>query len=317
MTQAHSSNGAAVAAQLIQQLQTNQLPPYARLLADGPALDTSPLLTRLQNAMTASPPQPVNDLLLAEVRPPAAALRAGFDYRQPGKETDRTFRGMVSGNGSYPFDLPDGIAGFMEKLFETIKTAQAGIEFSERDLFHGHIVAHESNRDILVLFHAKEYPDQMLNHYQRKRYTDAGLWTDNRAFGDAKSMDERNFLWTLRTNKVFLLTDPARTGAKADPNFAELIRRDNEPLDSDGKVLGTVYENYFGTELLGVNYFPKHVKDPLFFAPRGGWGVVMYFEHNYPTVARRTIEQIYAATGDSLVRTEEELQQLTKKPTTT
>ena len=316
MTQAHSSKGAAVADRLIQQLHADQPPPYARLLADGPALNGSPLLIRLRDAIAASQ-QPVEDLLLAEIRPPAAVLRAALDYRRSGKDTDQTFRGMVSGNGSYPFDLPDGIAGIMEKLFEMIKATQAGIEFSERDLFHGHIVAHEANRDIVVVFHAKEYPDQLLNPFQRQRYIGAGLWTDTRTFGGAKSMDERNFLWTLCTNKLFLLTDPGRTGAKADQDFAALIQRDGEPLDSDGKVLGTVYENYFGTERLGVNYFPNHLNDPLFFAPRGGWGVVMYLEQKYPAVDRSTIERIYADTDESLVKTQAELEQMTRNTGTT
>lgn len=315
MTQANVSRGAIAAADLIKQLHAGKLPSYVVELGDGPDLSQSPVLSTLRTAL-ANPQQPVVDLLMAAIRP-VLTFRGKLDLRSSATDAVRVFRGMVSGDGDRVFDLPGGVAPVMEALFKKIKqeqdkrvtNRQLEIRFSERDLFHGHVVAHESEPDVVVLFHAKEYPDGEFPDYRRAQLQKLGLYTDTRTFGNVASMSERNYLWSLRTNKLYLLTDPNRTGPKANPDFAALITQAGRGVSV--LTAGTVSESFFGTELFAANYFPNHLNTgSLFFTPKGPWAILKHLEVTYPEIDPVEIKRIYAETGESLETTRERLEQL-------
>jgi hypothetical protein len=311
MTAPTRPQGEATANQLLGQLQA------AQAVFAPPPLPAA--LRKLGEAIDQQSSRPVRDLLMELIRP-QIAMRSSFQFKTPvqmsGTQTqEKVLRAMGAGEGEYAFDLPSlSLTEFLAGMFEGIAKHHPVTKLYERDLFHGHVVPNEATRDVVIVFHAKEYPAGQLSTFTEQRYRDAGLLTANGSFPDtATDMAERNFLWTLRTNRVFLLADPDRTKSTADPAFTNLITPLGKALDQDAKRAGTVQERHFGQELFAVNYFPSHLsgdhQSQLYFAPVGQWAVLVWLEKQFPAIAADEIAQTYAANDDSRNATERVLTQ--------
>jgi hypothetical protein len=303
----------------------------ARLIANGPGLPQilQTLLTEIGQSRDS-----VRDIIMNALRP-AMKMRQSLDFQSnvtaaPGatKSTEKALRDWASSSGDYAFDIDiPGMHEFMAELFVLIAqnhTSPTGAKLTtlnELDLFHAHVVPSERTRDLAVIFHAKEYPIGEINPYKEATNRDAGLLRGGTPSfpQDDQTMSERNFLWTLRGNKIFVVADPKRTGHSADPQFASMIARGGDvgQLDAAGRQVGTVWESNFGQDLMNLNYFPNHLKakgggsgaqGQLFFTPTGQWGAVMMFENKYPHIDPKTIRSVYASTNDSAPKTDAILQ---------
>jgi hypothetical protein len=174
-------------------------------------------------------------------------------------------------------------------------------------LFHGHVVPNEAGRDVVIVFQAKEYPTGTVNDFRMDQYTKQGLLTPGMAkfsLGDTV-MNQRNFIWTLKTNRVFLLNGAIR---RTDPNsdFYKLmidINNGSIPLTGDDVRAGTVQEKVFGRELFSVNYFPNQLSggdaEQVFFTPVGSWGALKKLQTMFPMVAADQVEALFKSKDDS------------------
>lgn len=310
--------GKAAAEDLLNATRTTSTttPPFARKLCDGPKLPD--VLSIIGQAIEADTETAVRDIVFDALRS-KMALRQSLTFAkavQSPPDAERILRNWASGTGTYAFDIAlPGLHDFMAQLFVLIATHHPGTAINELDLFHGHVVPTESPRDLVVLFHAKELPEEMVSAYQRPMWTKAGILDPKTPTFKQSSavMHERNFLWALSTNSIWLLADPARAGAGADPKFATLIAPEGQmsQLGAQQKQFGTVTESSFGQDLMNVNYFPHQLSDQgagtaaeaqLFFTPVGGWGVKMALENMFPEATPDEVAATYAETGESLAR---------------
>lgn len=288
-------------------------PGYARRLCDGPKLpDVLSTIWQVIDNDSAPVREIVLEALYEHMTP-----RHSLAFTGPvAANAERVLRNWASGEGGYAFDVPlPGLHDFMARLFVLITQHHPGTAINELDLFHGHVVPTESPRDLVVLFHAKELPEEMVSSSQRGMWTSAGvLRPGTPTFKRTEAaMRERNFLWALSTNSLWLLTDPGRTGPGADPSFATLIAPEGRmsELGAQQKVFGTVTESSFGQDLMNVNYFPGQLsgqgsgtaaEQQLFFTPVGSWGVTMALHRTFPTATREEVAATYADAGDSLAK---------------
>lgn len=313
MTTPGITSGQTTATALLTQLTGAKLPGYAKLVCAMPALP--PALTKVAETIKKESGRPVSDILMAAVRPDMA-FRGAFAFRNPaapqGNRTqEQVLRNMAVGTGDYAFDLPTlQLNQFVAGLFKEIAAKHPATKINERDLFHGHVIPNEAARDIVIVFHAKEYPVEEFGTGKQNMYRGLNLLTSGVAdfATSGPVMDERNFVWTLSTNKVFLLTDPGRVKTP-DPEFAKLMldKHGGAPSSLTAKQAGTVQECNFGTELFVANYFPTHLQggddQQAFFTPVGQWGVLAKLEADFPHIPATEIAKIYASTDDSLNKT--------------
>ena len=288
-------------------------PGFARRLCDGPKLPD--VLTTIWQVIE-NDSAPVREIVL-EALYEHMTPRQSLALANPGApNAERVLRNWASGEGAYAFDLPlAGLHDFMAQLFVLITQHHPSTAINELDLFHGHVVPTESPRDLVVLFHAKELPQEMVSSHQQVMWKDAGVLNPRTpTFSRTEvAMRERNFLWALSTNSLWLLTDPGRTGPGADARFATLIAPEGQmsELGAQQKVFGTVTESSFGQDLMNVNYFPGQLsgqgtgtaaEQQLFFTPVGAWGVMMALHKMFPVATREEVEATYADAGESLAK---------------
>ena len=274
--------GAETAEELLNRTREGDAPTYARRLCDGPELPQG--LVELRDTIAQSTGK-VIDVVRSELAnrlvPRAQLLRPDGLH----EKFESNLRDWASGSGGKAFDINiPGINHFMAGLFELIVEHVPDTEINEFDLFHGHVVPTEKPRDLVILFHAKEYPARqaglfpLLSPETIKQATASGVIRNEQSFGDdLKTMTDRNFLWVLSTNTLWALSDPERVGEKKDVDFATLLGvlgiEDPElaALEEYQRTVGTVSEGNFGTDLMNVNYFPQHIpggaREALFFTP--------------------------------------------------
>src|SRR5262249_24975780 len=122
-----------------------------------------PALVALADAIKKNAGTSVFDLFKAVISP-AIAYRNGFAMKTTNTDAarqQRVFKTMASGNGEIAFDLPSlQLDAYLTDMFTGIVAGHNATVINERDLFHGHIVPSEANRDVAIIFHAKEYPDE-------------------------------------------------------------------------------------------------------------------------------------------------------------
>lgn len=302
---------------LIGALKAGEPPPYAKLLADGPKIPDALVALGEDLRKYEGEPENIHEVVLEKWRP-HLELRKDEDFRfnrdvkqQGGTNTPaQGLRKWASGEGGYAMNvnLP-GVHEFMAELFEVIKASHRGTQTNELDLFHGHVVPNAASKDLAIIFHAKEYPREELEPggFKEEVFAKAGIVRPGRGrfgVGDP-AMTERNFLWLLSENKIWVLSDPNRTGPAPDPKFAQLL----QGSDERSKQFGTVAESKFGTDIFNVNYFPEHLEGPkgkqVFFAPVGQWAVLFELGMRFPHVRPEQIKEIYDRTGSSRAKTEE------------
>jgi hypothetical protein len=308
--------GQPIASALLTAMQSGkQIPGYARRLAAGPALPKT--LEDIKQAIADQKTVAVRDIVLAALRPDMA-LRGAFSFQNPVPDkqaAEKRIRSFGSGEGEYAFDVPGGLHGFFAQLYDTIAKHQPGTEVSMLDLFHGHVVPSEDHRDLIVLFHAKEWPSELTENQwtgadRTETWKSEGLLqTIPKRFSTAGAeMDVRNFLWTLSMNEIWVLSDPKRKDpSQADAGFLDLIAPggDKGRLYSEAETVpvGTVTESSFGIDLMNVMYFPQVLSggpdEQLFFTPLGKWGTLMYLESQFPAVDPKQLAELFELTGES------------------
>lgn len=306
---------------LLLALASGQPPTYATAVHTAAPLPSA--LTTVKQEIAAKTSMSVGDILLGVIRP-QIVFRQSFTFQTANTSADRqkVFRTMSSGTSEYAFDLPGlGLTKWFADLFGGIVTGHPATMLHEFDLFHGHVVPNEATRDVVIVFHAKEYPSDVIGSFQKNRYAANGLIsTGSKSFASGSSlMNQRNFVWTLKTNTVYLL-DGGNRMKDLDSDFGRLMspEGDTRQLRSQERTMGTVQERQFGQELFTVNYFPTLLggdhTTQVFFNPVGSWGVLVHLEKAYPGVPSEEIAKIFTATGESLKSTEDKLKAWT--PTT-
>lgn len=269
--------GAETAEQLLNRTREGEAPDYARRLCDGPELPEGIAALRDTIADSAgSVVDVVRSELASRLVPRAQLLKPGALH----EDYEPNLRDWASGSGRQAFDIDiPGINHFMAGLFDLIVQHVPGTEINEFDLFHGHVVLTERPRDLVILFHAKEYPAQdeplipLIDQGTVERGLASGVVRGDPGFrDDVETMTDRNFLWVLSTNTLWLLSDRERAGEKRDPDFATLLKTIGiEEFENFERIVGTVDESHFGTDLMNVNFFPNHIpggaKEALFFTP--------------------------------------------------
>ncbi|MGH3937958.1 MAG: hypothetical protein ACRDTG_04870 [Pseudonocardiaceae bacterium] len=303
---------------LLQQLKIGKEPSYARKLFEAPELPS--LLRQLQQSINQGRNNLVADLTKELIKPKLSLIEK-FELPVDSPVAQMAFRDMASGAGDYAGNLEDSDFNlFLLKLFNEIIDKHRQTEATVLDLFHGHIVVNESQRDVCIIFHSKEWPIEELppKSEKYKSWVNFGLAPDTpKEFSlKGKEMDERNFLWTLHSNCMWLLSDSNRRDENSrDSGFALLLPSPGDDVASLTPwqwYAGTVQEQNFGTELLGVNYFPTVLTrlapaEKLFLAPVGAWGVLLYLEKKYPVLPAADIEKIYKKNEESKRATEKEI----------
>jgi hypothetical protein len=259
-------------------------------LADGKAVTMSSLGHRLPVPGTLSavivkkPKVEKDDLkaaiaalqkLLHPVKSADVDKETAYDQANPAKistvEKPYLVTEWASGGGDPAFKLTDAVwrfidganATFFQGLFDVVAKTIPGAEYNRTNLFHGHVVyAREGEApDLGVVFHAYEYPEDLepgkaalaktLPDFQGFK----GALTDDQAF--YKKFCQRNAIWTLADNALRV------------PDYYEyVISLDEDDIAAGwGKLIQdktggitrgvTVDEAKVGTNLIGLNYFPK------------------------------------------------------------
>jgi hypothetical protein len=138
------------------------------------------------------------------------------------------------------------VTGWLSRLFAEVARA-GGHTLSRADLFHCHLVYEPTGPDLVAIFHAKEYPDDIEHN---KHGQAAGVDSGVVAFDTATpAFASRNPIWSARTRRIYVPhfqnnTNPYRT-LLMDP---DLTVGDN-PRFFDAVVLGDC--------IADINYFPR------------------------------------------------------------
>lgn len=140
---------------------------------------------------------------------------------------------------------------FFKEIFFRISNRFENISLSLLDLFHGHIIIDSSSvsyDDILIIFHAKEYPKDLESYkvnFALEKYPYCKTFTTS-----SKGYESRNLIWSLRKNIIWRL-DTSKASV-----FSELVK---SPVYDFAPELvlkaNALQENFFGETLLNINYF--------------------------------------------------------------
>lgn len=155
-----------------------------------------------------------------------------------------------SGNGEKPRRFDEEITNYLEELFKVINKSFPDTELNLIDLFHGHIVMDESyyNKDILIIFHSKEYPSNL-----EKQKTEMAIKEQPALqLFDTKNdvYKKRNYIWSLRKNKIW------RIDTREDSEFCNLVK---SPIydfcPEEVMEANAMQEAYLGKNICDINYF--------------------------------------------------------------
>jgi hypothetical protein len=128
---------------------------------------------------------------------------------------------------------------FFKALFTETK-AKANAEFSRTDLFHGHVMWHQTD-GLIVVFHAKEYPSDL-----ESSKSSNGKLADTKSASFTKfdkNFTKRNIRYDFRTDSMSIVTTGLQNG------FGQ------QTLDQSygGKAKALFDINYFPNECNGIN----------------------------------------------------------------
>jgi hypothetical protein len=138
------------------------------------------------------------------------------------------------------------VTGWLSQLFAEVAVA-AGHTLSRADLFHCHLVYDATGPDLLAIFHAKEYPDDI---EPGKHAQAAGVDGGVVAFDTTSpAFASRNPIWSARTGRIYVPhfrdnTNPYRT-LLLEPD----LNVPGNPLFLDAVVLGDC--------IADINLFPR------------------------------------------------------------
>jgi hypothetical protein len=138
---------------------------------------------------------------------------------------------------------------FFADLFKTA-AAEMHADFSRSDLFHCHLNYY--NDDVVLIFHAKEYPDPL----EAGKANAAESLEPGSKFGMVhEHFKSRNAVYSMKSGKLTTIkdmTDADGTLAKIDPSFD-----DNDIFDGL-----TLQDGKFGHPIASVNFFPAEGIEP-------------------------------------------------------
>ncbi|MEN9578030.1 MAG: hypothetical protein RJA70_1039 [Pseudomonadota bacterium] len=168
---------------------------------------------------------------------------------------DQTFKRVqswASGNAP-PFYRSDSTTQlWLSDLFTEV-AHRAGHVLNRADLFHCHLCYDGTDGDLVMIFHAKEYPSDIEFF---KHTAAASLDNSVVAFTTATAnFSNRNSIFSVRNNRIYVphfanATNPYR-GLLGDP-----VLKDNNPLFLDATILGDC--------IADINAFPVEGVAPFF-----------------------------------------------------
>lgn len=153
------------------------------------------------------------------------------------------------------------ISQYLEKVFHHLvqKSREQGqkISINRSDLYHGHMIYDQRAKDILIIFHAKEYPMD-LEYF--KAHACATSLGEAVFYSTDSSYKKRNFLFSLGENFLWNI-DTSVEGPLKDLIFPpELPDLENDPelklIFERGNTLQNSRFESLGGPLGDLNYFP-------------------------------------------------------------
>jgi hypothetical protein len=152
---------------------------------------------------------------------------------------------------------------FFENLFKSVvlySEAWNPTRLSRADLFHAHMIYSHEQKDILIVFHSKEYLDgepSMGEGFPRRRlleFIGESLSTEISLTRPTARATRRNYIWSLTKNKICGIDTTRET-------FATLAEEPVYRCTLDQRKLTELEKN---GEIANINYFPAE-QVPLFF----------------------------------------------------
>jgi|GEM_PF-1044795 hypothetical protein len=219
------------------------------------------------------PPEEVRNLIIQQTKP---LIHGTQDIDLPSpiylmtQELGVSFSNLekpswFSGGNDKNYRVPKnkGVGTYFEELF--IKITESAIPWnptvlSRSDLFHGHLIYHRKLKDLLIVFHAKEYPREnpsLGSGFSMRRLFDLfnlHLSAQVKTQPPTDSYLRRNFLISLRQRKLCGVNTRNRA-------FAPLAQN-----QGDGSTLDSVKASDLGKlgEIMNINFFASE-GSPLFF----------------------------------------------------
>jgi hypothetical protein len=159
---------------------------------------------------------------------------------------------------------------FLESLFEAIEAESVQWNptvLSRADLFHAHVVYNRDNKDLVIVFHSKEYPNgepSMEDGFPRRRFLDyfgESLGSGYHLANPTDRVTRRNFAWSLNENRLcgIDVTQAAFRGLSTDLNQSYAL--------DPSKVTGVGESG----EIANIDYFSKEGV-PIYFDFHRGFG---------------------------------------------
>ena len=165
-------------------------------------------------------------------------------------------------------EVTDFFSNLFYKIIEMGKKNRLSISLNTTDLFHGHLVYINQKRgDLLIVFHAQEYPHDL--SFTRSKSIEAVITNKSilkgKKFGyKTVSFKMRNFIWSLKENKIFALNTDYR-GPFFPLIFPEGWIEDRE-LKNLALLGNSVQDTLLGIGLGSINFFPDQ-KVQLYWSP--------------------------------------------------
>lgn len=185
-----------------------------------------------------------------------ASLFAGYDKLHPTKyapcrQADFAILDYASSGGGFGVKYFQGsVENFFTHLFKTIKQHDPSITFQANDFWHGHVVYFDADpalRDIIIVFHTKEYPSDFpeAGGGKEKRVSlNTFLTTD-------PTYKKRNWVYSLRNNMLVNLEY-----VRGNRGYFNLIDKGFGEEFKELSIKGNALEqDNFGADLFSLNYF--------------------------------------------------------------
>jgi len=200
----------------------------------------------------------------------AGELNAKSPYKLKFVDASLSVEQWASGRGAplSPFK-DDGMSKFFENIFnlaaaQVLSITGACSSLGRRDLFHCHLVFARDARasDILLLFHAREYPD--IYEADKVRKATALEPTASTFRVDHAAYKRRNSLFSVTTKRLYNLNFETPLGHPATPLLASLVEGFDDSLrddilaeyNDDEYLMLRLDQDNLGTCLTDINYFP-------------------------------------------------------------
>ena len=215
------------------------------------------------------------------LQPTSAAAKSGelnakSSYKVKFVDDSLSVEKWASGRGA-PFSpfADEAMGPFFENAFrlaaaQVLSIVGACSSLGRRDLFHCHLVfaRDQGVSDLLLLFHAREYPDIYEKDKIKKAFS---VEPNAEAFRvDHAAYKRRNSIFSVATKRLYNLNFEKTSGHPATPLLASLVEGFDDELRDDvlAEYKGDEYlmlrldQDNLGTCLTDINYFPAEGIEP-------------------------------------------------------